>query len=84
MAPPLGLAKRLFLASGSLNQTLIRSAFIARKPDHTKPHWLNVGLCFGSTVALWVLLFKQHNDDVIEYEKRKEAREKRDACTGCS
>ncbi|XP_024054308.1 NADH dehydrogenase [ubiquinone] 1 subunit C1, mitochondrial isoform X2 [Terrapene carolina triunguis] len=80
MAPPLGLAKRLFLASGSLSYTLTRSAFIARKPDYTKPNWGKIGLTFGTTVALWVLLFKQHNEDVMEYERRREEREKHDAC----
>ncbi|XP_032660328.1 NADH dehydrogenase [ubiquinone] 1 subunit C1, mitochondrial [Chelonoidis abingdonii] len=84
MAPPLGLAKRLLLASGSPSHTLTRSAFIARKPDHTKPNWGMVGLAFGTTVALWVLLFKKHNEDVMEYERRREEREKHDACTGCS
>ncbi|CAM5107808.1 unnamed protein product [Eretmochelys imbricata] len=84
MAPPLGLVKRLLLRSGSLSHTLTRSAFIARKPDHTKPNWGKVGLTFGTAAALWVLLFKQHNEDVMEYERRREEREKHDACTGCS
>ncbi|XP_075786048.1 NADH dehydrogenase [ubiquinone] 1 subunit C1, mitochondrial [Pelodiscus sinensis] len=84
MAPPLGLAQRLFLASGSLSRTLTRSAFIARKSDHANPNWVKVGLTFGTTAALWILLFKQHNDDVIEYERRRGEREKHDACTGCS
>ncbi|CAM2112974.1 unnamed protein product [Caretta caretta] len=65
MAPPLGLVKRLLLRSGSLSHTLTRSAFIARKPDHTKPNWGKVGLTFGTAAALWVLLFKQHNEDDV-------------------
>uniref|UniRef100_A0A8C3IX46 NADH dehydrogenase [ubiquinone] 1 subunit C1, mitochondrial n=1 Tax=Chrysemys picta bellii TaxID=8478 RepID=A0A8C3IX46_CHRPI len=67
-----------------LHHTLTRSAFIARKPEYTKPNWGKVGLTFGTTAALWILLFKQHNEDVMEYERRREEREKRDACTGCS
>uniref|UniRef100_A0A8C3SFN8 NADH dehydrogenase [ubiquinone] 1 subunit C1, mitochondrial n=1 Tax=Chelydra serpentina TaxID=8475 RepID=A0A8C3SFN8_CHESE len=63
---------------------LTRSAFIARKPDYTNPNWGMVGLTFGTTAALWVLLFKKHNEDVMEYERRREEREKHDACTGCS
>uniref|UniRef100_A0A8C3SJS6 NADH dehydrogenase [ubiquinone] 1 subunit C1, mitochondrial n=1 Tax=Chelydra serpentina TaxID=8475 RepID=A0A8C3SJS6_CHESE len=64
--------------------SLTRSAFIARKPDYTNPNWGMVGLTFGTTAALWVLLFKKHNEDVMEYERRREEREKHDACTGCS
>ncbi|XP_039395636.1 NADH dehydrogenase [ubiquinone] 1 subunit C1, mitochondrial isoform X3 [Mauremys reevesii] len=63
---------------------LTRSAFIARKPDYTKPNWKKIGLTYGTTAVLWVLLFKQHDKDVMEYERRREEREKRDACTGCS
>ncbi|KAM9142324.1 NADH dehydrogenase [ubiquinone] 1 subunit C1, mitochondrial [Pangshura tecta] len=84
MAPPLGLAKQLFLASGSPSHTLTRSAFIARKPDYTKPNWKRIGLACGTTAALWFLLFKQHDKDVMEYERRREEKEKHDASTGCS
>ncbi|NXW49628.1 NDUC1 dehydrogenase, partial [Nyctiprogne leucopyga] len=59
-----------------------RSAFVAKKPDYNQPNWLGVGLAFGTSAALWGLLFKQHNEDVMEYERRKA--EKQHKCTGCS
>ncbi|XP_067828415.1 NADH dehydrogenase [ubiquinone] 1 subunit C1, mitochondrial [Heptranchias perlo] len=62
-------ASRALLRSVSVCRVLTRSAFTARKPDYTNPNWLRVGLAFGSTVALWALLFKQHDDDVQEYNK---------------
>uniref|UniRef100_A0ACB8FFF1 Uncharacterized protein n=1 Tax=Sphaerodactylus townsendi TaxID=933632 RepID=A0ACB8FFF1_9SAUR len=52
-----------------------RSAFTARRDDPRNPNWLSVGLTLASTVAIWVLIFKQHNDDTIEYERRKAERE---------
>ncbi|NXS11634.1 NDUC1 dehydrogenase, partial [Neodrepanis coruscans] len=59
-----------------------RSAFVARKPDYSRPNWLGVGLAFGTSAALWAFLIKQHNEDVVEYERRK--REGHHKCTGCS
>ncbi|KAE8630331.1 hypothetical protein XENTR_v10000784 [Xenopus tropicalis] len=47
-----------------------RSMYTASKPDTSRPNWLRVGLALGSTVAIWALLFTQHNDDVAEYKKR--------------
>ncbi|NXH14765.1 NDUC1 dehydrogenase, partial [Bucco capensis] len=58
-----------------------RSAFVARKRNYDQPNWFGVGLAFSTTAALWAFLFKQHNDDVIEYERRKAARHE---CTQCS
>ncbi|XP_062902718.1 NADH dehydrogenase [ubiquinone] 1 subunit C1, mitochondrial [Mobula hypostoma] len=59
---------RAILSSSKVYRVLTRSAFTARKPDYTNPNWLRVGLAFGSTIALWTLLFKQHNQDVQAYK----------------
>ncbi|NXK76154.1 NDUC1 dehydrogenase, partial [Amazona guildingii] len=59
-----------------------RSAFVARKRNYDQPNWLGVGLAFGTSAALWAYLFKQHDDDVVEYERRK--RERQHKCTDCS
>ncbi|NXG04153.1 NDUC1 dehydrogenase, partial [Sakesphorus luctuosus] len=59
-----------------------RSAFVARKPNYAKPNWLGVALAFGTSAALWALLIKQHDEDVMEYERRQ--RERHHKCTGCS
>ncbi|NXE49155.1 NDUC1 dehydrogenase, partial [Casuarius casuarius] len=61
---------------------LTRSAFVARKPNYDHPNWFGVGLAFGTTAALWVLLFKHHNEEVMEYERRQKERQHK--CTGCS
>ncbi|XP_075055828.1 NADH dehydrogenase [ubiquinone] 1 subunit C1, mitochondrial [Mixophyes fleayi] len=47
-----------------------RSMFTARAHDNSRPNWLKVGLALGSTVVLWGLLIKQHNEDVAEYKRR--------------
>ncbi|XP_027741511.1 NADH dehydrogenase [ubiquinone] 1 subunit C1, mitochondrial isoform X2 [Empidonax traillii] len=59
-----------------------RSAFVARKPNYAQPNWLGVGLAFGTSAALWAFLIKQHNEDVMEYERRQ--KEGHHKCTGCS
>ncbi|NXT16521.1 NDUC1 dehydrogenase, partial [Prunella fulvescens] len=51
-----------------------RSAFVVKKASSAQPNWLGVGLAFGTSAALWALLLKQHSEDVIEYERRKQAR----------
>ncbi|KAJ8336093.1 hypothetical protein SKAU_G00394360 [Synaphobranchus kaupii] len=61
---------RVLLKATAANKTVARSAFTAAKPDYTNPNWLRVGLAFGSSVALWGLLFKQHSEDFHEYKKR--------------
>ncbi|NXH40647.1 NDUC1 dehydrogenase, partial [Dicaeum eximium] len=58
-----------------------RSAFVVRKPNNAQPNWMGVGLAFGTSAALWALLVKQHNEDVTEYEARKERGPK---CKQCS
>ncbi|XP_067153849.1 NADH dehydrogenase [ubiquinone] 1 subunit C1, mitochondrial [Apteryx mantelli] len=82
MAAPLRRGKGLRLAVGALGFVLTRSAFVARKPNYDRPNWFGVGLAFSTTAALWVLLFKQHNEDVTEYERRQ--KERHHKCTGCS
>ncbi|XP_025920174.1 NADH dehydrogenase [ubiquinone] 1 subunit C1, mitochondrial isoform X1 [Apteryx rowi] len=69
-------------ASVCTQSVLTRSAFVARKPNYDRPNWFGVGLAFSTTAALWVLLFKQHNEDVTEYERRQ--KERHHKCTGCS
>ncbi|NXG72895.1 NDUC1 dehydrogenase, partial [Baryphthengus martii] len=59
-----------------------RSAFVAKKRNYDQPNWFGVGLAFSTTAALWAFLFKQHNEDVMEYERRKA--EGQHKCTGCS
>ncbi|NXF09402.1 NDUC1 dehydrogenase, partial [Smithornis capensis] len=66
--------------SASLGFT--RSAFTATKPNYDRPNWLRVGLAFSTTAALWAILIKQHDDDVKEYERRKQERQHK--CTECS
>ncbi|XP_069781467.1 NADH dehydrogenase [ubiquinone] 1 subunit C1, mitochondrial [Narcine bancroftii] len=60
--------RRALLSLFGVPRVLTRSAFTARKPDYTNPKWLGVGLAFGSTIALWTLLFKQHDQDVQAYK----------------
>ncbi|KAG8453911.1 hypothetical protein GDO86_000510 [Hymenochirus boettgeri] len=55
---------------GSPLNGLIRTMYTARKPDSSRPNWLRVSLALGSTVAIWTILIRQHNEDVAEYKKR--------------
>ncbi|XP_035406117.1 NADH dehydrogenase [ubiquinone] 1 subunit C1, mitochondrial [Cygnus atratus] len=75
-------AARLRLAAPGPGLVFTRSAFVARKHNYEHPNWFGVGLAFSTSAALWALLFKQHNEDVMEYERRKE--ERKHKCTGCS
>ncbi|XP_041325398.1 NADH dehydrogenase [ubiquinone] 1 subunit C1, mitochondrial [Pyrgilauda ruficollis] len=59
-----------------------RSAFVVKKVNNAQPNWLGVGLAFGTSAALWAVLVKQHNEDVMEYERRKQARGHK--CRECS
>ncbi|NXX13774.1 NDUC1 dehydrogenase, partial [Podargus strigoides] len=59
-----------------------RSAFVARRSNYDQPNWFGVALAFGTSAAMWAFLFKQHNEDVMEYERRKAEREHK--CTECS
>ncbi|NXX29737.1 NDUC1 dehydrogenase, partial [Nicator chloris] len=59
-----------------------RSAFVVKKANNAQPNWLGVGLAFTTSVVLWASLITQHNEDVMEYERRKQAREHK--CTRCS
>ncbi|XP_027007778.2 NADH dehydrogenase [ubiquinone] 1 subunit C1, mitochondrial isoform X1 [Tachysurus fulvidraco] len=45
-----------------------RNAFTATKPDPSKPNMLRVGMAFGTTALLWMMLFKKHWSDVQEYK----------------
>ncbi|XP_062992248.1 NADH dehydrogenase [ubiquinone] 1 subunit C1, mitochondrial [Elgaria multicarinata webbii] len=71
MAAPLQVVRRFLRLSGNPTPTLSRSAFTAKKDDPNNPNWVKVGLSFASTIAIWMLLFKQYNDDLIEYKRRK-------------
>ncbi|XP_032853489.1 NADH dehydrogenase [ubiquinone] 1 subunit C1, mitochondrial [Tyto alba] len=82
MAAVLRAVKRGRLVVGAPNLDFTRSAFVAKKHTYDQPNWFRVGLAFSTTAALWALLFKQHNEDVKEYERRKE--ESQHKCTGCS
>ncbi|KAG2464597.1 NDUC1 dehydrogenase, partial [Polypterus senegalus] len=61
---------RPFLRSLATNKFLTRSPFTTRKPDYSTPNWFRVGLAFGSSSAIWILLIKQHINDVEEYKRR--------------
>ncbi|XP_032042490.1 NADH dehydrogenase [ubiquinone] 1 subunit C1, mitochondrial [Aythya fuligula] len=82
MAAALRAAAGLRLAGPGHGLVFTRSAFVARKNNYEHPNWFGVGLAFSTSAALWALLFKQHNEDVMEYERRKEASKHK--CTGCS
>ncbi|XP_074679785.1 NADH dehydrogenase [ubiquinone] 1 subunit C1, mitochondrial isoform X2 [Strix aluco] len=82
MAAALRVARRLRLVAGTPGLDFTRSAFVAKKNTYDQPNWFGVGLAFSTTAALWALLFKQHNEDVMEYERRKAERQHK--CTGCS
>ncbi|KAM6402285.1 NADH dehydrogenase [ubiquinone] 1 subunit C1, mitochondrial [Pluvialis apricaria] len=82
MAAALRAVKRWRLAAAAPSLVFTRSAFVAKKRTYDQPNWLGVGLAFSTSAALWALLFKQHNEDVMEYERRKEERQHK--CTGCS
>ncbi|KAM4674345.1 NADH dehydrogenase [ubiquinone] 1 subunit C1, mitochondrial [Amazona ochrocephala] len=82
MAVVLRADKVLRLAARTPTLAFTRSAFVARKRNYDQPNWLGVGLAFGTSAALWAYLFKQHDDDVVEYERRK--RERQHKCTDCS
>lgn len=47
-----------------------RSKFYVREPLHDKPDWLKVGFALGTSAFMWICLIKQHNEDVLEYERR--------------
>ncbi|KAM4899846.1 NDUC1 dehydrogenase, partial [Sylvia borin] len=70
------------LAAAPPRLAFTRSAFVAKKVDNAQPNWLGVGLAFGTSAALWGFLIKQHEEDLMEYEKRKQARGHK--CTECS
>uniref|UniRef100_A0A674H6H6 NADH dehydrogenase [ubiquinone] 1 subunit C1, mitochondrial n=1 Tax=Taeniopygia guttata TaxID=59729 RepID=A0A674H6H6_TAEGU len=78
---PPGLARRS-LPARAPGTAFTRSAFVVGKQNNAQPNWLGVGLAFSTSAALWALLVKQHNDDVMEYERRKQVRGHK--CTGCS
>ncbi|KAM9236780.1 NADH dehydrogenase [ubiquinone] 1 subunit C1, mitochondrial [Leptosomus discolor] len=82
MAAALRAAKRLRLVAGTPSLAFMRSAFVAKRRNYDQPNWFGVGLAFSTSAALWAFLFKQHNEDVMEYERRKE--QKQHKCTDCS
>ncbi|XP_015267105.1 PREDICTED: NADH dehydrogenase [ubiquinone] 1 subunit C1, mitochondrial [Gekko japonicus] len=75
MAAPWQALRRLLRISGNPTPISSRSAFTARKDDLRNPDWVKVSISLGSTIAIWVLLLKQHNDDTKEYERRKAEKE---------
>ncbi|XP_068010195.1 NADH dehydrogenase [ubiquinone] 1 subunit C1, mitochondrial isoform X2 [Melanerpes formicivorus] len=81
-AAALGVAKRLRLVAAAPSLAFTRSAFVAKKRNYDQPNWFGVALAFGTSAALWAFLFKQHEDDVREYERRKAERHHK--CTDCS
>ncbi|NWX53625.1 NDUC1 dehydrogenase, partial [Promerops cafer] len=82
MAAGLRAVRRWGLVATAPGLAFTRSAFVVKKVNNVQPNWLGVGLAFGTSAALWALLIKQHNEDVMEYERRKQERGHK--CTGCS
>ncbi|NXD23514.1 NDUC1 dehydrogenase, partial [Spelaeornis formosus] len=82
MAAGLRAVGRWGLTAAAPSLAFTRSAFVVNKPNNAQPNWMGVGLAFGTSAALWAFLIKQHNDDVMEYERRKQERGHK--CTGCS
>ncbi|XP_077790174.1 NADH dehydrogenase [ubiquinone] 1 subunit C1, mitochondrial isoform X2 [Podarcis muralis] len=74
MAAPLQVARRFLRLSGNPIREPSRSAFRAQPDDINRPNWVKVGLSFGASIAIWVLLLKQHNEHQAEYERRKAER----------
>ncbi|XP_031965167.1 NADH dehydrogenase [ubiquinone] 1 subunit C1, mitochondrial isoform X2 [Corvus moneduloides] len=70
------------LVAAAPSLAFTRSAFVVKKANSAQPNWLGVGLAFSTSAALWAFLIKQHNEDVMEYERRKQERGHK--CTGCS
>ncbi|NXE67588.1 NDUC1 dehydrogenase, partial [Calcarius ornatus] len=71
MAAGLRAVRRWGLVAAPPSLAFTRSAFAVKKANNAQPNWLGVGLAFGTSAALWALLIKQHNEDVMEYERRK-------------
>ncbi|XP_001367529.1 NADH dehydrogenase [ubiquinone] 1 subunit C1, mitochondrial [Monodelphis domestica] len=74
MAPSLQLLPTLsrVLSGARLpRHTLVRSVFYVRDFPNDKPNWLKVILTLGTSAGLWTYLLKQHEEDILEYERRK-------------
>ncbi|XP_030047587.1 NADH dehydrogenase [ubiquinone] 1 subunit C1, mitochondrial [Microcaecilia unicolor] len=67
------LTGMLFRAPVALRNVQTRSMFLAKKPDYSRPNWLRVSLAFGTSAFLWVTLFRQHQYDLAECERRLES-----------
>ncbi|XP_059699788.1 NADH dehydrogenase [ubiquinone] 1 subunit C1, mitochondrial [Haemorhous mexicanus] len=81
MAAGLRAVRRWGLVTAPPSLAFTRSASVVNKANNAQPNWLGVGLAFGTSAALWALLIKQHEEDVMEYERRKARAHK---CTQCS
>ncbi|NWZ03479.1 NDUC1 dehydrogenase, partial [Loxia curvirostra] len=80
MAAGLRAVRRWGLVVAPPSLAFSRSASVVSTANNAQPNWLGVGLAFGTSAALWALLIKQHNEDVMEYERRKA----RAQCRQCS
>ncbi|NXR21697.1 NDUC1 dehydrogenase, partial [Cinclus mexicanus] len=69
-------------ASPSPSPAFTRSVSVVKEANNGQPNWLGVGMAFGTSAVLWAFLIKEHNEDVMEYERRKQERQHK--CTGCS
>ncbi|NXM80691.1 NDUC1 dehydrogenase, partial [Oenanthe oenanthe] len=83
MAAGLRAVRRWGLAAAAPPRlAFTRSASVVKKANNGKPNWLGVGMAFGTSAALWGFLIKEHTEDEMEYERRKQ--EKRHKCEECS
>ncbi|NXA84988.1 NDUC1 dehydrogenase, partial [Melanocharis versteri] len=82
MAAGLRAVRRWGLVAAAPGLAFTRSAFVVKKANNAQPNWLGVGLAFSTSAALWAFLIKQHSENVMEYERRKQERGHK--CTGCS
>uniref|UniRef100_A0A673T8C7 NADH dehydrogenase [ubiquinone] 1 subunit C1, mitochondrial n=1 Tax=Suricata suricatta TaxID=37032 RepID=A0A673T8C7_SURSU len=52
------------------SSSAVQPKFYIWEPPHDIPDWLQVGLTLGTSIFLWIYLIKQHNEDVLAYQRR--------------
>ncbi|XP_070613838.1 NADH dehydrogenase [ubiquinone] 1 subunit C1, mitochondrial [Erythrolamprus reginae] len=75
MAATLRAAKWLLQVPSKVTRPLSRSIYTVGREDQSKPNWIKVGLSLSATVLLWAMLIRHHNNEMAEYERRKNERD---------